>query len=147
MYTFFKRTAPHPDLTTFDCPDSNAAVVKRSVSNTPLQALTTLNNGSFHEAAQALAKRILSGGTKPTDDGERLDYAFRLCLLREPGVEERASFADLLARSRAWFKDKPDDAKKLVGKYHPDGVAPDEAAAWVATARVLLNMDEFLTRE
>jgi hypothetical protein len=147
MYTFFKRTAPHPDLTTFDCPDSNAAVVKRSVSNTPLQALTTLNNESFHEAAQALAKRILSGRTNPTGDGERLTDAFRLCVQREPSAQERASFADLLARSRAWFSDKPDDAKKLVGEYQPEGVAPGEAAAWVAAARVLLNMDEFLTRE
>jgi hypothetical protein len=147
MYTFFKRTAPHPDLTTFDCPDSNAAVVKRSVSNTPLQALTTLNNESFHEAAQALAKRVLLANTKPANESQRLDYAFRLCVLREPSAEERARFMSLLDRSRAWYAQTPPEAKKLVGKYAPDGVAAEDAAAWVATARVLLNTDEFLTRE
>jgi mono/diheme cytochrome c family protein len=146
MYTFFKRTAPHPDLMTFDCPDSNGAVVKRSVSNSPLQALTTLNNEAFHEAAQALAKRVQQSKTT-SSDAERLGYAFRLCVLREPSAEERASFANLLDRSRTWYGDNPEAAKKLVGRYQPDGVAPFEAAAWIATARVLLNMDEFLTRE
>jgi hypothetical protein len=144
MYTFFKRTAPHPDLVAFDCPDSNATSLRRGVSNTPLQALTTLNNESFHEAAQALAKRIVS---HPADNAGRLNDAFRLCVLREPSAEERASFQGLLDRSRSWYKENPEDAKKLVGKYQPDGMATDEAAAWVATARVLLNMDEFLTRE
>ena len=98
-------------------------------------------------AAQALAKRILSGGNNATDDAERLGHAFRLCLLREPTTAEQTSFSRLLEQSRAWYSEKPEEAKKIVGKYQPDGVAPEDAAAWVATARVLLNMDEFLTRE
>jgi hypothetical protein len=68
-------------------------------------------------------------------------------VLREPSAEERARFMSLLDRSRAWYAENPPEAKKLVGKYAPDGVAPEDAAAWVATARVLLNIDEFLTRE
>ena len=59
MYTFFKRTAPHPNLTTFDCPDANTTKVKRDISNSPLQPLTLLNNMTFVEASQALARRLL----------------------------------------------------------------------------------------
>src|SRR5439155_1343973 len=80
MYTFFKRTAPHPNLTTFDCPDANLTCVERRTSNTPLQALVTLNNESFLEASQAFAKRLLNRSA--TDDSTRLTHAFRLCIAR-----------------------------------------------------------------
>ena len=82
MYTFFKRTAPHPNLTTFDCPDANLTCVERRTSNTPLQALVTLNNESFLEASQAFAKRLLNRSA--TDDSTRLTQAFRLCVARAP---------------------------------------------------------------
>src|SRR6185436_6890369 len=80
LYTFFKRTAPYPDLMTFDCPDANTTNVKRTVSNTPLQALTTLNAESFAEAAKALATRALEAGL--ANDDERITRMFRLCVSR-----------------------------------------------------------------
>ncbi len=81
MYTFFKRTAPHPNLTTFDCPDSNTTCIVRQTSNTPLQALVTLNNECYVEAAQGLARRLLE--TAP-NDSERLTLGMRLCVARPP---------------------------------------------------------------
>jgi hypothetical protein len=145
MYTFFKLTAPHPNLTTFDCPDSNTTCIERQTSNTPLQALVLLNNASFVEAAQALARRLLVEG--PANDAERLTLGLRLCIARPPTSEESAAFADLLGTSRQWFAEHADGAKATVGGYQPEGVAPAEAAAWVATARIMLNLDEFLSRE
>lgn len=145
MYTFFKRTAPHPNLTTFDCPDSNTTCVEHRTSNTPLQALTTLNNESFVEASQALGCRLLAAG--PMTDAERLAVGLRWCIARAPNGEEVAAFAELLAASRKWYAENPSEAPNAVGKTPPPGVPVDEAAAWVATARIMLNLDEFLTRE
>ncbi len=145
MYTFFKRTAPHPNLVTFDCPDSNTTCVQRRASNTPLQALTALNNEAFAEAAQAMAKRVL-GGRVGTDD-DRLARAFRLCTARAPKPVELAKLGDLLRASREWYRDRAAEAKELAGAHAPAGVPPAEAAAWVATCRIVLNLDEFLTRE
>jgi hypothetical protein len=145
MYTFFKRTAPHPNLTTFDCPDSNTTCVERRASNTPLQALTTLNNEVYVEASQAMARRVL--GEKHVDDRGRLTRAFRLCVSRPPNSEELRGFAGLLEASRKWYTEHADNAKSLVGNYNTKGTATDESAAWVATCRIMLNMDEFITRE
>jgi hypothetical protein len=137
LYTFFKRTSPHPNLLTFDCPDSNVACVKRNRSNTPLAALVTLNNSTFTEAAKALAKRILADAEK--NDRVRIAYGFRLCVSRSPTSHEETAFKDLLAESRSWYADHHEDAKAIAGD--------PETAAWTATSRILLNMDEFLTRE
>ena len=145
MYTFFKRTAPHPNLITFDCPDANLTCVERRASNTPLQALITLNNESFVEASQAFAKRLL---TQPAaDDATRLTQAFRLCVSRMPSNLERQQLTDLLATNREWYRTHQDDAKQLNGSVAISGTSPDESAAWIATARILLNLDEFITRE
>jgi len=146
MYTFFKRTAPHPNLTMFDCPDANLTCVERRTSNTPLQALTALNNETFAETARAFTKRLLST-TTATDDYARLAEGFRLCLARPPQNAERQALADLLKDSREWYRTRQDAAKQLVGKDGAPGVAIDENAAWIATVRILLNTDEFMTRE
>jgi hypothetical protein len=146
IYTFFKRTAPHPNLTAFDCPDSNVTCVQRRTSNTPIQALTTLNNEVFVEAAQAMAKRVLTAKAH-SGDGERLVYAFRLCVARPPSATEREGLLSLLTRARRWYTEHPEDAAKLVGSHQPDEVSSEETAAWVATTRILLNMDEFIVRE
>ncbi len=131
MYTFFKRTAPHPDLTTFDCPDANLASIKRSVSDTPLQALTTLNAQCFAEAAQTMAKRLLAEPL--ADDEARLTRAFRLCVARPPHPREVAALRQLLATAREYYAQSSDkDA---------------EPAAWTATVRIVMNTDEFITRE
>jgi len=145
MYTFFKRTAPHPNLTTFDCPDSNVTCVQRTRSNTPLAALITLNNEVYHEAAQALAQRILAA-SMPTDQ-DRLDYAFRLCVARSPGQHEAEALQQLLDAGRRWYEQDPEGADKLVGSYGVEELSDSETAAWVATARIVLNMDQFITRE
>ncbi|MCP4951422.1 MAG: DUF1553 domain-containing protein [Proteobacteria bacterium] len=136
MYTFFKRTSPHPNLTTFDCPDSNITCVKRGRSNTPLAALATLNNTVFTEAAKALAKRVLN---EKTDEANRIDYCFRLCVARPPTSSERAALASLLNSARDYFRSHEAEAKSYNGN--------PNASAWAATARIMLNMDEFIMRE
>ena len=146
LYTFFKRTSPYPDLTTFDCPDSNVANVKRTVSNTPLQALTTLNAEPYHEAAQALAKRVLQ--EKHATEAARLTRAFRLCVSRVPEASELAALAKLLGEARYHYESVPtEETQTAVGSYGVKDVAAAETAAWVAMTRILLNMDEFITRE
>ncbi len=146
LYTYFKRTAPHPSLLSFDCPDSNVTSVRRSRSNTPIAALVTLNSVPFVEAAQGLARRVLS--EQPNDeDASRLRRAFRICLAREPHDGERDRLQRLLDTSRAWYDQRGEEAEALAGPLNPPGVDVRESAAWTATVRVLLNLDEFLTRE
>ncbi len=145
MYTFFKRTAPYPNLTTFDCPDSNTTCAKRLPSNTPLQALTTLNNVVFVEASRAMARRALQEVSE--DDNARLTLIFRHCVARPPIEAELADGQDMLTIARDWYAEHPDDAKQLVGEYLANDVSVAESAAWVATARVFMNLDEFITRE
>ena len=146
MYTFFKRTSPHPNLTTFDCPDGNTTNVKRRTSNTPLMALTTLNNIVFVEASRALAKKVMTEKGLRSDT-DRIQRAFRLCVARPPTEKEVAAFRSLLQESRRWYASHEKDAAKLVSNYQPKGKSPAEAAAWVATCRIVMNVDEFLTRE
>ncbi len=145
LYTWFQRTSPYPMLMTFDAPDSNVCCVRRERSNTPLQALTLLNDTVFVECAQVFGKRIIE--EKPGDASERIRHAFRLCVAREPTSAElerlRTLYDELLAACRA----KPEAAAKLVGKRKLTGVDALEAAAWVALARTLLNLDECVTRE
>src|SRR6185436_3129023 len=94
MYTFFWRATPHPALMVFDSADGFSACTRRPRSNTPLQALTLLNDAAFVEFAQALAARILKEGSKP--DSERVEQAFRFCLGRKPTQEERQRVLTLL---------------------------------------------------
>jgi len=145
MYTFFKRTAPHPNLLMFDCPDSNTTCVQRRSSNTPLQALTTLNNETFVEASQALVRRVFDETSG--NDSERIVLAFRLCLTRPPTVMEQENLLELLAAARNWYENDADAAESLAGDSHSEGIAVAEVAAWVATVRILINLDEFITRE
>src|SRR5213078_1851356 len=99
MYTFFQRSAPHPALIVFDAPDGTATCTRRNRSNTPLQALTLLNDQGFFEFAQGLAGRVL--GAAKNDDAERLRSAFQLCLARLPRAMEQQRLADLIAQQRA----------------------------------------------
>jgi hypothetical protein len=144
LYTFFKRTAPHPDLTTFDCPDANTTNVKRTVSNTPLQALTTLNAEAYAEAAQALAKNVLQASK---DDTARLNQALRLCITRPGSDRELKALRSLLEESRTYYRTHPEEAKSALASHTAPGIPTEENAAWVAVARIILNMDEFITRE
>lgn len=145
LYTFFKRTSPHPTLISFDCPDSNTTRLKRDASNTPLQALTTLNNEVFVEAAQAMARRVLTEGGE--SELARLTYALRLCIARQPNDEEVERFADLLGAARAYYQTHAEEAKQATQRHAAEGISPEENAAWVATTRMILNLDEFIVRD
>ncbi|MFT7640064.1 MAG: mono/diheme cytochrome c family protein [Pirellulaceae bacterium] len=144
LYTFRKRTAPHPNLATFDCPDANLTALSRQTSNTPLQALVTLNNEIFVEAAQAMAARIVKADT---DDGQRLARGFRLCVARPPTEFESGRLGELLAAARNAYQADAEAAKKLTNRHRPEDVSEAEAAAWVTVSRAILNLDEFIMRE
>ncbi|WP_164103940.1 PSD1 and planctomycete cytochrome C domain-containing protein [Candidatus Laterigemmans baculatus] len=155
MYTFFKRTAPHPNLVSFDCPDSNTTSLARESSNTPLQALTTLNNQVFVAAAQAIVQRVIAEGGG--DDRTRLAYALQLCIARTPRGEELDRFHALLETAREYYAAHPDDAQAVASQYPTaelptaqfaaDENAAAEHAAWVVTLRMVMNLDEFLVRD
>ncbi|QDV36788.1 PSD1 and planctomycete cytochrome C domain-containing protein [Tautonia plasticadhaerens] len=143
LYTFFRRTSPYPMLTTFDAPDANVCAVKRSTSNTPLQALTLLNDAAFVEGARALGLRALR-----EDPSLAALRAFRLALGREPTVEELEILDGLRASLlHALQADAGSVHALLGGEVPPHGIGRAEAAAIVATSRAILNLDEFITRE
>ncbi len=145
MYTYFWRSTPHPFLKVFDTPDGNTTCTRRDRANTPLQALTLLNDEACYEASRALAARVLAERSSATSS-ERIRHAFRLALSREPSDGERACLAELLADelSDVGVTSPPETAKK-------DGTpaAGDDRllAAWTTVSRALLNLDEFMTRE
>ena len=146
MYTFFWRSSPYPFLPTFDAPDANTACTRRSRSNTPLQALTMANDRVFLELARGLAARILREG--PDDRDGRIRLAFRLCLAREPSALEQKRLAQYLDGQTESFTLAGEAALGDVPPVEgPPGISPAEATAWMALARVLLNLDEFITRE
>ena len=118
--------------------------MKRTVSNTPLQALTTLNAEAYAEAAQALAKRVL---VTPGSDESKLGLALRFCLTRPGTAQEAKVLGGLLAESRAYYRDHAEEARLTIGAHAAAGISAEENAAWVAVARIVLNMDEFITRE
>jgi len=144
MYIFYQRTVPYPMLAAFDTPDSNVTCTRRERSNTPLQALTLLNDPVFFEAAQALGRRMAARGASAA---ERLSYGFRACLSREPTSAELNRLRTLYDEVRALCEARPDEAAKLAGGKPTEGVPVAEVAAYAAVARTLLNLDEFLTRE
>jgi len=151
LYTFRFRSLPYPALQTFDAPNGDFACVRRSRSNTPLQALVTLNEPIFLECAQGLAVTALQNGG--TTDADRLAYAFRRCVSRPPSELERRELLSLLKRQLERYS-QPDaqpeallaDALPGLGA-PPDGATPAELAAWTVVARVLLNLDETITKE
>lgn len=144
MYVFFKRTLPYPSMDTFGCPDATAVSMQRDVSNTPLQALVLLNNEVHVEAARALMRRVLATASS---DHDRMDVAFQTCLNRGPTRLERQKMIGLLTLSRDYYRDHRQDAQAIVEGYQPADGELSEAAAWFATLSLILNLDEFLTRE
>jgi hypothetical protein len=152
VYTFFQRSAPYPALTVFDAPDGTSSCTRRVRSNTPLQALTLLNDEAFLELGRWLASRTLAEG--PDDDAGRIRHVFRLCLARAPSPAEASRLARYLAQQVEEYRAAPAEARVLLfGKARAEKTAlPSDAelarrAAWTALARVLLNLDEFITRE
>jgi mono/diheme cytochrome c family protein len=145
MYTYLWRSSPYPAMTVFDFPDANVTCTRRNRSNTPLQSLTLANDQQFVEIAQGLAVRALK--EKLSDDAARLRYAFRVCLAREPKPAERQRLEKLLSQQRTEFAANLKEAERLTPPLVPVQANVQEFAAWTAVARVLLNLDEFITRE
>ncbi|MBV8820865.1 MAG: DUF1553 domain-containing protein, partial [Acidobacteriaceae bacterium] len=139
LYTFIRRTAPYPSLLTFDGTSREFCTVRRIRTNTPLQALTTLNDPAFFEAAQALARRIRSQGGN--DRSQQAVYAFRLCTGRVPQTTEVSRIVASFDRERAYFQQHGDQAKRV----SHDGDAT--LAAWTMVSNALLNLDETITKE
>ena len=104
-----------------------------------------LNNESFLEASQALAKRIWKD--RGLDDQARLSLAIQICLTRAPNREELERLQNLLAHAREFYRDQPDESAAMVGEQAVAGLPNAELAAWIAAVRVLINLDEFITRE
>jgi mono/diheme cytochrome c family protein len=151
LYTFRYRSIPYPALENFDAPNGDFACVRRSRSNTPLQALTALNEPVFVECAQALGLRTLQEGGRT--DGERVVYAFRRCLSRLPSESELGELLALVQKERQRFARPEAKPLELTGAdpahppQLPEGVAAADLAAWTVVSRVLLNLDETITKE
>jgi hypothetical protein len=151
LYTFRYRSVPYPALQTFDAPNGDFSCVRRSRSNTPLQALTSLNEPVFLECARALAlKTVWRGGS---DDRARLIYAFRRCLSRQPSPDELSTLLALYDKEKAHFASDESTALAFVVNHKkdrpslPTGTTFGELAGWTAVSRVLLNLDETITKE
>ena len=148
MYTFWKRTVPYPSMLVFDSPNGDFSCARRVRSNTPLQALTTLNDTVFVEAAQSLAMRIWKNGG--ADDRSKMNYAFRLCVSREPDQFEMQKLIELLEDQKKYFEGRTSTAVYVAAtdpNRMPEDVDLHKVAPWTIVARVLLNMDETITKE
>ncbi len=147
LYTFWRRTTPYPSFVIFDAPDRAECTFERPRTNTPLQALVTLNDPQFMDAARALAERLLRDPDR--SDDERIQQGFRLAVAREPSAQERQLLGRFVAGQKAIYAaDETAANALLVG---PSGADRDPAtratrAAWVTFANVLLNLDETITR-
>lgn len=151
IYTFRFRSVPYPVLTTFDAPNGEFACVRRVRSNTPLQALATLNEPLFVECARSLALQTLQNGGE--SDVERLQFAFRRCTGRPPDSNESATLFVLLGKQLARFSESAELAREMVGDEAngpnsvPASVSRPQLAAWIGLCRVLLNLDEAITKQ
>jgi hypothetical protein len=151
LYGFRKRSMPDPVMSNFDAPNADFACARRVRSNTPLAALTGLNEPIFVESARAMALRVLREAGK--DDAERADYAFFLCTSRRPTAPEREAVLNLLKSRReklaeGWLNPREvatGDPARLPEL--PAGTTPQDAAAWTMAARVLLNLDETISKK
>jgi hypothetical protein len=150
LYLFRRRSMPDPVMSAFDAPSGDTACARRPISNTPLAALVSLNEPVFIQAAQALAARTLREGG-PTDE-TRAAYAFRLCTGRAPRPDEISELVKLITFARGRVADGWLSARQVATGDPaktpdvPEGINPAQAAAWTVAARVLLNLDETLTK-
>jgi hypothetical protein len=148
LYTYRKRTVPHPALATLDAPSREVCQVKRPRTNTPLQALELLNDVTYVEAARQLAQLMLTEGGRTAE--ERIAFAFRRATARPPEAKELQVLARGLERYRQTFIADREAAQRFI--HHGDSpldarTDPVELAAYAATAEVILNLDETITKE
>ncbi|HJZ55104.1 MAG TPA: PSD1 and planctomycete cytochrome C domain-containing protein [Gemmataceae bacterium] len=147
LYTEWRRSNPYPSMSTFDAPNRDVCVVRRTRTNTPLQALVTMNDPVYVEASQGLARRMMKdGGATPA---EKVTFAFRVCLARPPRPEEVERLVKLHADAKSAFAKDPAKATQFatnpLGPL-PKGMDVTDAAAWTVVASVLLNLDEMLMK-
>jgi hypothetical protein len=148
IYTFWKRTSPPPEMITFDAPDREKCTARRTITNTPLQALALLNDPAFVEAGRAFAARMIAEGGGSAD--ARIRWAFRLATARDAEPRELAILRDSLRAEEVEYKRDPAKAKELiaVGESAPPAkIAAPELAAYTVVAGMILNLDETITRE
>ncbi len=146
LYTTWRRSNPYPSMVTFDAPNREVCLVRRERSNTPLQALVTLNDPVYMEAAQGLARRMMKSGVTPE---ERMRHGFRLCLSRAPSAEEQGRLLEFFSATHRRFLEQPGQAREVALQPKaevPDGMDVTELAAWTLVGNVLLNLDETLMK-
>jgi hypothetical protein len=147
IYTLWRRSNPYPSMATFDAPNREVCVLRRDRTNTPLQALVTLNDPAFVEAAQGLARRIVLHELPQGTLEQRIELAIQLALSRDPKPNEILALAQLVHDTRDELERNRDQAEKLatepLGKL-PSGADSIELATWTTLANVILNLDEFL---
>lgn len=147
LYTFWKRTCPPPALQTFDAPEREFCVVRRSVTNTPLQALVLMNDPTYVEAARKLAERVIRNA--PMYERDRAAYAFRLATCRNPKPAETDVLIDVFHRQRERFRRNQAAARALLstGESPCDAsIDPATLAAWTVVASMILNLDETISK-
>ena len=145
IYTHIWRSSLYPAMAAFDFPDPNVACTRRNRSNTPLQSLTLANDETFFEFARGFATKLLEASV--ADDSQRLSLAVETALGREPTSTELARLRGYLQQQRDQFGNDPSAAAAFAPKPVPSNVSVSDAAAWTAVSRVLMNLDEFITRE
>jgi mono/diheme cytochrome c family protein len=147
LYTEWRRSNPYPSMAAFDAPNRDVCAVRRARTNTPLQALVTMNDPVYVEAAQGLARRMMKDGGDT--DESRVTFAFRVCLARAPSDAERDRLVKLYADAKAKFADDPKKALLFASQplgALPKGTDPGDAAAWTVVANVMLNLDELFMK-
>ena len=144
MYTFWRRTTPYPAFMVFDAPDRCESVAVRPRTNTPLQALVTMNEPQFVEAGRAFGRRIMETGGSSADD--RLVFAFRACVARQPEDNEFAVLREMFDERLQYYQENREAAARLADESAEDQ-AVAQLAAWTFLGNTLLNLDETITRE
>ncbi len=147
LYTSWRRSNPYPSMSTFDAPNREVCTLRRSRTNTPLQALVTLNDPVYIEAAQALARKALKDGGATVEDQAK--WVWETCLSRPPTAAEQQSVLALFQRTKERLSAQPENAQKLAT--NPLGPAPEGTdivalAAWSVTTNAILNLDEMFMR-
>jgi hypothetical protein len=147
IYIYLKRSLPYPSLNTFDAPNREVCIVKRPRTTTPLQALVLMNDPVYVEAARALGQRILQEGIG--DIRDKIEFAFRLTLTREPQKKELSLLEKIYREQLENFKNDPKAAKELISVGESacsENLDASELAAWTAIGNILLNLDETITK-
>ena len=148
MYTFWKRTVPPPSLSVFDAPDREKCTVRRSRTNTPLQALVLMNDPTYVEASRALARQMVREGGP--DTASRIRVGYQRAVARTPSEPEWRLLQDLADSQREKFRERPelaDDLLRVGASLRDEEIAPHELAAWTIVASSILNLDETISKE